>query len=288
LYLFPRLDSRNRAISTIEVFNIVTHSWSILKTKLEAPRVGCSALSVENRLYIFGGHTEVGVYDTKTKRWSSFPDCVDEIYSLSSVNFIGKDIYVVGGITQKSILESVRIYNLQTKRWTDHKSDKFFGGFVHVAAFPNETEDIILFGTMEDHPTDTIVVHNPLEMRVSTQMPPMKTKRVGCALVRVQDTLYAIGGHDGVRGPLSSMEIYALSSCKRNVTSYKTHIHSSQDEEDGNFCVICLESQRSFAFVPCGHLSLCEECANAYPRSMHDLACAICRGQSTFLMKVYN
>ena len=201
---------------------------------------------------------------------------------------IGKHIYVVGGITQKSILESVRIYNLHTKRWTDHKSDKFLGGFVHVAAFPNEVEDITLFGIIEDHPTDTIFMHKAFEMKASTTMPPMKTKRVGCALIRVKDFLYVIGGHDGSTGPLSSMEIYALNSSKRDVIPCKTQYHFPQDEEEGNFCVVCLESQSSYAFVPCGHKSLCEECANSYPRSRHALACAICRGQSTFLMKVYN
>jgi hypothetical protein len=234
-------------------------------------------------------HTEVGVYDTKSKCWKSFPDCVDEIYSLPSVSLFGKHIYVVGGITQKSILKSVRIYNLHTKRWTDRKCIKFLGGFVRAAAFLNEVEDITLFGTIEDHPTDTIFMHKPFEMKASATMPPMKTKRVGCALIRVKDFLYVIGGHNGRTGPLSSMEIYALNSSKRDVIPCKTHqYHSSQDKEEGNLCVVCLESQSSLAFVPCGHLVLCEECAKSYPRSGHELACAICRGQSTLLMKVYN
>ena len=64
-----------------------------------------------------------------------FQIVVDEIYSLPSVSLFGKHIYVVGGITQKSILKSVRIYNLHTKRWTDRKCIKFLGGFVRAAAF---------------------------------------------------------------------------------------------------------------------------------------------------------
>lgn len=45
-------------------------------------------------------------------------------------------------------------------------------------------------------------------------------------------------------------------------------------------CVVCLERERSVAFVPCGHLSLCTECASQLSE------CPICRAPRTGLLKV--
>ena len=285
VFVVGGLDMCNRAISSIEVFNVVTHSWSVLETKSKANRVGCATLSVGRCLYIFGGHTNVEVYDTLTKLWSSFPDCIDEIYSLPSVTLIGKHIYVVGGVTQDSIVESVRIYSLHTNQWACHKSEKFVGS-CGGTGFPDDLKDISLFGTTEDRPTNTIAVYNPLELKLaSTNMPQMKIKRVGCALVRVKECLYAIGGHDGI-GMLKSMEFYNLDSLKE-LAQPETRCHSYQEEDNSNVCVVCLESPRSFAFVPCGHLSLCITCANLYTSKRRTFSCVICRGQSSFLMKIY-
>jgi hypothetical protein len=50
-------------------------------------------------------------------------------------------------------------------------------------------------------------------------------------------------------------------------------------------CVVCLESPSSFAFVTCGHHSLCEQCATLY-LTRRISSCTICRGESSFIMKV--
>jgi len=282
IFVVGGLDTWNRAIFSIEVFNVISHSWSFLETKVKTKRVGCATLAVGHCLYIFGGHYNVEVYDTLSKQWSSFPDCTDEIYSLPSVSLIGSQIYVVGGITQDSIVESVRIYDLHAKVWACQTSVKFVGSCTHATS-SDEMKSMRLFGTAEDRPTNTIVEYNPLRMRLaSTSMPPMTIKRVGCALVEVNEFLYAIGGHDGITA-LKSIEIYNLNSLKQS----KPNSQHSQEQEHNHTCVVCLESPSSFAFVPCGHQSLCQQCATLYSRR-RILSCAICRGESSFIMQVYN
>eukprot|EP00980_Cylindrotheca_fusiformis_P001329 scaffold333_cov133-Cylindrotheca_fusiformis.AAC.55 len=56
-------------------------------------------------------------------------------------------------------------------------------------------------------------------------------------------------------------------------------------------CTICMDNQKTHAFVPCGHLALCTDCASqpsyttpsSGEESMH---CPICREDSTMVMKI--
>jgi len=59
----------------------------------------------------------------------------------------------------------------------------------------------------------------------------------------------------------------------------------------GKECVICMENPKTHTFVPCGHLSLCEECSQSpHYSSIGDrntIKCPICREESSMIMKVY-
>jgi len=82
-------------------------------------------------------------------------------FTVPSVSLIGSQIYVVGGITQDSIVESVRIYDLHAKVWACQTSVKFVGSCTHATS-PDEMRSMRLFGTAEDRPTNTIMEYNPL------------------------------------------------------------------------------------------------------------------------------
>ncbi|GFH52252.1 predicted protein [Chaetoceros tenuissimus] len=93
--------------------------------------------------------------------------------------------------------------------------------------------------------------------------------------------------------------------------------------DDGNntsVCIICLEHRRSHAFVPCGHMCLCDHCSSRSPYSQvrysirraifvsvidairysvrlifrstvlsrRGISCPICRDSSSAIMKIYN
>lgn len=57
-----------------------------------------------------------------------------------------------------------------------------------------------------------------------------------------------------------------------------------------NECIICLERNKQYIFVPCGHLSICEFCFQQPPYSGNiggKFECLICRLQNCDLMKIY-
>ena len=87
-----------------------------------------------------------------------------------------------------------------------------------------------------------------------------------------------------------------------NTDSTSHHVDSSSDvsmDEDTDHsnntpasfgqCIICLEKPKTHAFVPCGHLATCEECATlpAFSSSQTKICCPVCRKESLMLMKVF-
>jgi len=51
-----------------------------------------------------------------------------------------------------------------------------------------------------------------------------------------------------------------------------------------NECVVCLQNTKTHAFVPCGHLCVCEACV---PATMSKRKCPICRQGATQAIKVF-
>jgi len=50
-----------------------------------------------------------------------------------------------------------------------------------------------------------------------------------------------------------------------------------------NNCVVCLESKATMALVPCGHLSLCQECSS----NLDGLRCPVCRQPSESMLHIF-
>ena len=59
--------------------------------------------------------------------------------------------------------------------------------------------------------------------------------------------------------------------------------------DDGDCCVVCLDSAKTHLFVPCGHQCVCAGCAASImalrPRSSRQ--CPICRAQAKSMLRVY-
>jgi hypothetical protein len=58
-------------------------------------------------------------------------------------------------------------------------------------------------------------------------------------------------------------------------------------DDDSNMCVVCLQEERTHAFVPCGHLCVCVECSVLSHRQAGGLKCPLCRKKSFLVMKVF-
>jgi hypothetical protein len=57
-------------------------------------------------------------------------------------------------------------------------------------------------------------------------------------------------------------------------------IHGSEE------CVVCWSSKRTHAFFPCGHMCVCNECANTILRG--NSKCPLCRMESRQIAKIYH
>jgi hypothetical protein len=56
---------------------------------------------------------------------------------------------------------------------------------------------------------------------------------------------------------------------------------SSQEDDEAISCVVCMDSKRTHAIIPCGHYCLCENCINIVN------TCPMCNGPKTSSIKVY-
>lgn len=72
----------------------------------------------------------------------------------------------------------------------------------------------------------------------------------------------------------------------------EVRMQSSNDEEsgdvpDGQLCVICLMRQRRCAFVPCGHLVCCPQCAISVELDSSP-KCPVCRQSIRSSIRIYD
>jgi hypothetical protein len=58
------------------------------------------------------------------------------------------------------------------------------------------------------------------------------------------------------------------------------------DEDQCKECVVCKESRKEYAFLPCRHMCVCEGCAASIQGK--DRKCPLCRGVSTSTMKIFH
>jgi len=49
-------------------------------------------------------------------------------------------------------------------------------------------------------------------------------------------------------------------------------------------CIICYTKKKCYAFIPCGHLCMCEDCHEKY----QDDKCIICRREFSISYKIFN
>jgi len=76
-----------------------------------------------------------------------------------------------------------------------------------------------------------------------------------------------------------------------NVKRLNEHILAPAPDIDDckNPCLFCLSKPRIYAFVPCGHLSACEDCGNITNlEKLNKKECPSCRKYISSIMRIYN
>jgi hypothetical protein len=77
---------------------------------------------------------------------------------------------------------------------------------------------------------------------------------------------------------------------ERDSADVRSSLAVDEPIEESQCCVICMESKRTHAFVPCGHMCVCQSCAHlpSLRDSQNGKRCPVCRRQSFIVMKVYS
>jgi hypothetical protein len=298
IYVVGGLDNNNRALNSVEMFDTTTNTWKKGVLQLKSGRAGCVAISIEKSLYIVGGSLLIEVYNSEEKTWSAFLDEVcSQQYCLPSVSYSRNTgrLQVHGGATIDSIIPVLRTYDLFRKQWDSSESKLSTWGHGTAIAFG----DTVLFVGGENLsensvPLDSTMIYNLQNGSwKNNTIPRMSSGRSGCAAVTVEESLYVLGGHNE-SGVLKSVQVcQELKTYLEDASVVNTAPPPcSTLEDESTTCVVCMEMPRSHAFVPCGHLSLCSDCANKFPQQRRErreaaYKCPICRNSCSLIMKVY-
>ena len=62
--------------------------------------------------------------------------------------------------------------------------------------------------------------------------------------------------------------------------------NESESALQNSSCIVCLQSKREYAFVPCGHLCICRDCSVCIANL--DSRCPLCRCNATHVMKIFS
>jgi hypothetical protein len=115
-----------------EVYDTAADSWTT-KTPIPYPVVQYASAVVDGKIYVLGGQDEfndpmnlafVQIYDPSTDKWSfgsPMPEVVWQAAAGATSGVLApKRIYLVGGITEKSIIGTnlTQIYNPENDSWT--------------------------------------------------------------------------------------------------------------------------------------------------------------------------
>ncbi|XP_071965800.1 kelch domain-containing protein 2-like [Antedon mediterranea] len=139
-------------------FNIDARKWRKIDVKGEIPkpRSGSTMVSVENKLYLFGGLSQnvgwfddLNVFDIKTETWSRITDACGPAPSsrdkLSSVA-INKIIYFFGGFGPHSMDDSLSQGSQDDDDWEDMEDEEARGPSANFGWF----DDVYTFDTEEN------------------------------------------------------------------------------------------------------------------------------------------
>ena len=64
-------------------------------------------------------------------------------------------------------------------------------------------------------------------------------------------------------------------------------VAEATDDAHDTTCVVCMDSRRTHTFVPCGHVVVCQNCADAIMAGEGAKECPVCSTKATMVMKIY-
>lgn len=70
-------------------------------------------------------------------------------------------------------------------------------------------------------------------------------------------------------------------------SEFVVHLRSGDVVAAHDQCVVCMDKQKTHAFVPCGHMCVCVKCRDRIMQARGAKCCPLCRTQSTMCIKIW-
>ncbi|MCK4330521.1 T9SS type A sorting domain-containing protein [candidate division WOR-3 bacterium] len=228
-----------------EEYNPVTNSWAT-RASLPGPRrrgMGAVAGEVNEKVYFFGGHQGPAPgqtvnfndeYNPAANSWTtkaSMPTATEG----AAVGVVDGKIYVIGGYSGTSFLNTVQEYDQGTDSWTTKAPMPTAGAFITGAVVDGK---IYVIGGYNGSCLNTVQEYDP-EADSWTTKAPMQTARYWLAADVIDGKIYVVGGYDG-SSYLTTNEVYdpATDSWTTETTMPTARSHLVAVEADGKIYAI--------------------------------------------------
>ena len=129
------------------------------------------------------------------------------------------------------------------------------------------------------------------EHNIDKQAPPRRRRARGHRARRhgIANNEHAPGQHAQPSEPADhdvqeSLHESDNSALQREHSGQESHLQSTQVD---CLCVVCQVHKRTHAFIPCGHLCVCDECADAVMRVTAVPVCPMCRAHHVHTLRIF-
>jgi Kelch motif len=184
-----------------EVYDPSTDTWET-KSPMPTPRDRLSASTVNGKIYLIGGSTNVNeVYDPQTDTWITRSSLPNAVYGYASA-VVNDKIYVIGGNTGNGSSYLTQIYSPATDTWNNGSTvpsvpKGYYPGGAGATTGVYAPKRIYVFGGSEaglfGMSLNTTLVYD-LEKDAWSYGARMITARSNMGVAVVDDVLYTIGG----------------------------------------------------------------------------------------------
>ena len=226
-------------LPTVEMYDPTTDTWT-QKADMSTPRKTKTCV-VDGKIYAIGGWSTaneqpqleiVEIYDPATDTWAK-AQSMNHARCSAAISVVNGEIYAMGGIgwppnrdesgqyLSSLYLSSVEMFNPKTNQWhektetstpkADHSASVIDGKIYVMGGYFQEERKL--------KPLSTIEVYDPATDRW-TQESDMLIGKFGHATEVIDGHIYILGGNSiGVKGPLTSVEVYDLKAVSQRVNS---------------------------------------------------------------------
>jgi len=191
----------------------VISSLTFVQSATINKRLGASAVSYENEIYLISGqdnwdyYNTIEKYDENNNQWIKVNDQVigRRYFTAEVVNGI---IYIIGGQTSGgSLVEIVQAYNISSNTITTVASLPTKRSQLNSVVYDGKIYVVGGYLGNNDMTTGVVEVYNPSSDSWTT-LSSMPTARE-CDIALIDNNIYALGGYDGTK-PLKAVEIYNI------------------------------------------------------------------------------